>query len=372
MDYWLINSLCAFLLCVLFAGILIPQILLVAFRRNLFDEPDPRKIHKGAVPRLGGIAFTPVVCFSIALLLGINSLLGYAGVEESLILDSTTIAFGFCALFTLYLVGMADDLVGVRYRAKFVVQIFCAVLLIAGGLWLHGLSGVLFIDNLVRWIGIPLTIIVIVYVVNSINLIDGIDGLASGLSSAALIIYGIGFFMYGEYLFAMISFATLGVLVPFFYYNVFGDVNKRKKIFMGDTGSLTIGLILSFLSLELYKVSSMGCDAYGANAFILAFAPLLIPCLDVVRVFLHRIRKHRNPFLPDKTHIHHKLLALGLKPRVCMVTIVLIALAISVISIYLSRYIEVNILLVIIVGFWSGVNVWLSNKIAGKKDEAKN
>ena len=98
MDYWLINSLCAFLLCVLFAGILIPQILLVAFRRNLFDEPDPRKIHKGAVPRLGGIAFTPVVCFSIALLLGINSLLGYAGVEESLILDSTTITFGFYAL----------------------------------------------------------------------------------------------------------------------------------------------------------------------------------------------------------------------------------------------------------------------------------
>ena len=67
MDYWLINSLCAFLLCVLFTGILIPQILLVAFRRNLFDEPDPRKIHKGAVPRLGGIAFTPVVCFSIGM-----------------------------------------------------------------------------------------------------------------------------------------------------------------------------------------------------------------------------------------------------------------------------------------------------------------
>lgn len=131
MDYWLINSLCAFLLCVLFAGILIPQILLVAFRRNLFDEPDPRKIHKGAVPRLGGIAFTPVVCFSIALLLGINSLLGYAGVEESLILDSTTITFGFCALFTLYLVGMADDLVGVRYRAKFVCpDILCCFCLL--------------------------------------------------------------------------------------------------------------------------------------------------------------------------------------------------------------------------------------------------
>ena len=172
---------------------------------------------------------------------------------------------------------MADDLVGVRYRAKFVIQIFCAVLLIAGGLWLHGLCGVLFVDRLVWWIGIPLTIVVIVYIVNAINLIDGIDGLASGLSSAALIIYGIGFFMYGQYLFAMISFATLGVLVPFFYYNVFGDVNKRKKIFMGDTGSLTIGLILSFLSLELYRVSSLGCEVYGTNAFILAFSPLLIP-----------------------------------------------------------------------------------------------
>lgn len=140
---------------------------------------------------------------------------------------------------------------------------------------------------------------------------------------------------------------------------------------MGDTGSLTIGLILSFLSLELYRVSSLGCEVYGTNAFILAFSPLLIPCLDVVRVFLHRIRQHRNPFLPDKTHIHHKLLALGLKPRVCMVTIVLIALAISVISICLSRYIEVNILLIIIIGFWSGVNVWLSNRIARKEVDAK-
>ncbi len=367
MDYWLINSLSAFLLCVLFAGILIPQILLVAFRRQLFDEPNPRKIHKGAVPRLGGIAFTPVICFSIALLLGVNSLLGMSGVEEHMIYNSTTLTFGFCALFTLYLVGIADDLIGVRYSAKFVVQVLCSALLVAGGLWLQGLSGVFCIDSLVWWIGMPLTIIVIVYIVNAINLIDGIDGLASGLSSAAVIIYGIAFFAMGQYFFALISFATLGVLIPFFYYNVFGDVSKRKKIFMGDTGSLTIGLILSFLSLKLYNVAADDTfGAYDFNAFILAFAPLSIPCLDVVRVFLRRIRRHHNPFLPDKTHIHHKLLAIGLKPRACMVIIVLTALAISVISIWLSRYIEVNLLLIIIIGFWSGVNMWLSAKIAQK------
>lgn len=114
MAFWIINSISAFLLCAFFAGILIPQILLVAFKRNLFDEPDARKIHKGTVPRLGGIAFTPVVCFSISLLLGISSLCGDPYMLDEMIPNTATLAFGFCALFTLYLTGLADDLVGVR------------------------------------------------------------------------------------------------------------------------------------------------------------------------------------------------------------------------------------------------------------------
>ncbi len=364
MNYWLINCIAAFLISVFFAGVLIPQILLVAFRRNLFDQPDERKIHRGAVPRLGGIAFTPVICSVLALLLGVSTLLGRLELCAYMTRNAATLAFGFCSLFTLYLVGMSDDLIGVRYRAKFIMQILCAVLLLAGGLWLNSLHGVLWIHTLPWWLGMPLTVIVIVYIVNAINLIDGIDGLASGLAAAALIIYGCAFFMIGRYVYAILSFSTLGVLVPFFYYNVFGDVKKRKKIFMGDTGSLTMGLLLSFLSLELYQASADTSKLLDVNPFILAFTPLLIPCMDVVRVFMRRIRHHGNPFLPDKTHIHHKLLALGIKPRLCMVLIVAIALVISAVNILLSYAVNVTLLLVVDVLVWTLVNIWLSRKIS--------
>ncbi len=128
MDYWILNSTIAFLLCITFAGFLIPQILLISFRRNLFDEPDERKIHHGTVPRLGGIAFTPVICFSISLLLGMSILFGDARLLGLMTYNSRSLAFGFCALFLLYVVGMADDLIGIRYRAKFVVQIICSSL----------------------------------------------------------------------------------------------------------------------------------------------------------------------------------------------------------------------------------------------------
>lgn len=366
MNYWLINCVAAFLLSVFFTGVLIPQILLVAFKRDLFDQPDERKIHRGAVPRLGGIAFTPVICCVLALLLGVSTLLGYIDMCTYMTRNAATLSFGFCSLFTLYLVGMSDDLIGVRYRAKFIMQILCAVLLLAGGLWLNSLHGVLWIQTMPWWLGMPLTVIVIVYIVNAINLIDGIDGLASGLSAAALIIYGCAFFMLERYVYAILSFSALGVLVPFFYYNVFGDVRKRKKIFMGDTGSLTIGLILSFLSLELYLASSVTPKTLDVNPFILAFTPLLIPCMDVVRVFMRRIRHHGNPFLPDKTHIHHKLLALGLKPRLCMVTIVAIALIISAVNILLSHIVNVTLLLVVDVLVWTLVNIWLSRKILAR------
>lgn len=240
MNQWLLPSLAAMLLSILFAGILIPQILLVSFRRKLFDEPDERKIHRGAVPRLGGIAFTPVICFSVSLLVGLAYLICNSDIEQMMRENAQAISFGFCALLMLYLTGMSDDLIGVRYRAKFIIQIFCAILLIGGGLSIHDLHGFLGLHAISPFLGLPLTVLIVVYVINAINLIDGIDGLASGLSGAAFLIYGVSFMLISKPVYAMISFACLGVLIQFFYYNVFGDTTKRKKIFMGDTGSLTI------------------------------------------------------------------------------------------------------------------------------------
>lgn len=361
MAYWIINSLIVFGLCVLFAGVLIPEILLIAYRRNLFDEVDERKIHKGSIPRLGGIAFEPVILFSIAMTLGGNILLGYTGFGYAFFLRSVLMIAAFCSIQLLYLVGIADDLIGVKYRAKFVVQLACAALLITAGCYFNTLAGALGVEELNPWIAYPFTAIVIVFLINAINLIDGIDGLASGLSTIAAIIYGVSFFIMGEYAFAIIAFATVGVLMPFYYYNVFGNVKKHSKIFMGDTGSLTIGLILSILGIQLY--THPFAISLHFNPAVLAFSPLIVPCFDVVRVYIIRIRQHRSPFLPDKSHIHHKFLAAGMKPRVAMVTIISISALFTLLNLMLSSMININLIVVIDVAVWIIFNAWLNARI---------
>ena len=367
MTTWIICCFLSTLLSVLFAGILIPQILLVSYRRKLFDMPDERKIHRGTVPRLGGIAFTPVILFSVSLLLGMSILMGNTDMENMMRINAQAISFGLCALLLMYLTGMSDDLIGVRYRAKFVVQIFCAVLLIGAGMYVNDLHGIIGLGHISPWFGIPLTILIVVYVVNAINLIDGIDGLASGLSSAAFIIYGTAFLMIGKPIFAMLSFACLGVLIQFFYYNVFGSAERKKKIFMGDTGSLTIGLLLAFLGLALLQWSPDKFPTFRTNPMILAVSPLIIPCFDVVRVFLHRVRRHGNPFLPDKTHIHHKMLAIGLNQRLAMVLIVVASITFSIANILLSRYVEVNLLLILDILLWTLANLWVTRHIRSRE-----
>ena len=152
MYFWIVNCSLAFLLCVLCAGIVIPQILLIAFRKQLFDLPDERKIHHCAVPRLGGIAFKPVVFFTIALLLGINMALGHSEMLSEIGNNVRPLAFAFCSIMVLYLVGMADDLIGIRYRAKFVIQILCGVMLIAGGIYINNLHGILGIHAVPLWL----------------------------------------------------------------------------------------------------------------------------------------------------------------------------------------------------------------------------
>ena len=130
---WIVNILSVFFLCVFFAGIVIPQILLIAFRRRLFDEPDERKIHQCVVPRLGGMAFKPVVFFSFVLLLAVNVSTGHDELLKEIGAEALPLAYAFCAIIMLYLVGIADDLIGVRYRAKFFIQIVCGIMLVAGG-----------------------------------------------------------------------------------------------------------------------------------------------------------------------------------------------------------------------------------------------
>lgn len=365
MFCWIVNISLVFFLCLFSARILIPNILLISYKKKLFDLPNERKIHQGVVPRLGGLAFNPAIFFSISLLLGLNFILDKQDILMQEANDIPELLFGFCAGTILYLVGIADDLIGVRYRTKLIIQVLCGIILIAGGVWINNLYGILGIYGLSEWIAYPFTILAIVFIINSINLIDGIDGLASGLSGVALLFYGITYIYLQQWLFAMLAFATLGVLIPFFYYNVFGNVNNERKIFMGDTGSLTIGIILCILSIKIVNQPFPG-ESFP-NPAVLAFAPLIIPCFDVIRVFIHRIHIKKHPFLPDKNHIHHRLLATGMGQRRAMITIISVSLLFTSCNIVLSQYVNVTVLLLINIIAWMVSNIWLKTRIKQRK-----
>lgn len=232
---WILIDLSVFICVMALCGIIIPQILLIAFRKKLFDTPDPRKIHKLEIPRLGGIAFFPSMMFAIFLLYGFGLYSGNNLVLSRLWENMQPLCFILSGAILLYLTGMADDLVGVRYKAKFIMQTISACLVISGGMMLDNLHGLCGIGELPIAIAVPLTVLLIVFIINAINLIDGIDGLASGLSAVACVFYTYVFYQAGLYLFSALAVATLGALVPFFIYNVFGNPQKHQKIFMGDT-----------------------------------------------------------------------------------------------------------------------------------------
>lgn len=367
MEIWLANDIIAFFVSLMIAGILIPQILLISFRKKLFDEVDERKIHHGIVPRLGGIAFFPSILFSFAILVGFN--LKYFGLETVGIYLDVVVPFYFmiCAVLLMYLVGIADDLLGVRYRAKFVVQIIASILIVFSGDYIHSFFGFLWIKDIPDWIGWIVTAFMVVYVVNAINLIDGIDGLASGLSTVAFIFYSIIFYFAGEFAYSLLAAACAGTLMPFFYYNVFGDARKQKKIFMGDTGALTTGMILIFCGLSILNTPSIPF-VREYNPVIIGISPLIIPCFDVVRVYLHRIRQHKNPFLPDKSHIHHKLLALGFNQRISLIIIMLWSMFFIIINLLLCPYLNPTFIIIIDVAIWTAMNFLLSKLIVRKEN----
>ena len=212
-------------------------------------------------------------------------------------------------------------------------------------------------------------LIAAVGIINAINLIDGIDGLASGLSGSALLVLGSLFLINGLWIYAMLSFATLGVLVPFFYYNVFGQADHGRKIFMGDTGSLTLGYILAFLAIR-YASYNPDVAHYSAGAIVIAFSTLIVPMLDVVRVMIVRARNHRPLFKPDRNHIHHKFLDMGMSAHKAMISIVLIACLFSSLNILLVSFVNINIVFAGDIVIWVALSIWFEK--AGNKKESLN
>lgn len=340
-----------FIISILLAVMIIPNILFVSHKRRLFDMPDSRKVHQRPVSRLGGVSFFPAISVSFCLIIGTQLALSYYA--DTSMPHSIPYSFIFlgAGCMMLYLIGIMDDIVGVGYRYKFIVQFIAAAILAFSGSWINTLGGLFGIWSIPVWIGIPFTIFVIIYITNAINLIDGIDGLASGLSIIAMIVFSLTFIFQHEYIYALLAFATLGVLLPFWFYNVFGYTRHHHKLFMGDTGSLTLGYILSFIVIKFCTVSPATTehDDFGV---IIAISALFIPLLDVVRVVINRIARGKSPFLPDRSHIHHKLLDTGMRPKLTMLTILSMSVLFIILNVLLSKHINITILLILDVVLW--------------------
>lgn len=351
---------------VVMGQIIIPNILLVSFRKRLFDVPDSRKVHKNLVPRLGGVSFFPVILFCVCLFISLRLLLG--GSVRSLFQPGMTVELLLFAsgLTLLYIVGVADDLIGVRYRKKFLVQLLAALMLPVSGLYINNLYGLFGIYALPAFVGIPLTLLLVVFVTNAVNLIDGIDGLASGLSMVALAVFG-GVFIHKDWwVYALVSFVSIGVLIPFFSYNVFGNAERGRKIFMGDTGSLMLGYLLSLFTVKYCMYTGATPNEIVGSPVLVSFSVLLIPSLDVVRVVLRRVRNGKNPFLPDKTHIHHKFLAMGFTPRTAMVTILLMSACFCAFNLMTAHRLDNTLVFVIDILVWTALNLWFDRRIRRK------
>lgn len=358
-----------FLISILQGLILIPNILLISYKKRLFDQPDERKVHSIPVPRLGGISFFPAILVSLCLIIGLFHCVGIPIARLLTDRSLLELLFWVSGCMLLYLIGVADDLVGVGYRYKFVVQVFTAILLVLPGAWINSLGGLFGIYMLPSWVGIPLTVLIVVYITNAINLIDGIDGLASGLSCIALTVLAAICISNGSYFYALLALATLGILIPFWFYNVFGNAQRGHKLFMGDTGSLTIGYILSFLVIQLSVVHSDG-EVRTNPYMVIAFSTPLVPLLDVFRVVLHRLRKGRNPFLPDKNHIHHKLLRTGMRVRTVLVTVLLISFFFIGMNILLSPVLNLTWLLVLNMLLWALIHLIINRCIILYKEKS--
>ncbi len=322
---------------------IIPKIVELSHELHIFDLPDSRKVHKLPVPRLGGVVFLPIVIIAVAV--AIVVMLRFNIDTERLwkgTVVQTFVAY-LGGVMMLYIVGLYDDLHGVGYKTKFLVQIAAASILCVSGLWVSNLQYVFFIEEIPFWIGMPLTVLFTVYVTNAMNLIDGIDGLASGLSIIALSVIAMLNGTTGDTVWALISLAYIGVLATFFYYNVFGN---RHKTFMGDAGSLTLGFTLSFLILHYWQLTPVW-NPHFHNVGIVAVSTIVIPCLDVPRVMLSRLRDGRNPFLPDKNHVHHKLLRAGLSSHAAMLTLVALSLMFVIANYIMAAHISQTVMLVV-------------------------
>jgi len=277
----------------LFSFLLMPLLARFLRSRHVLDAGGRRKIHKGFVPSMGGIVIT--VSFMLAMLLWIP------------INDILARRFEWAAIALVFFAGIRDDIDPLRPMYKLFVQVVAAgMVVMAGGLHIPSFYGFWGIHELPVWISYSGSIILIVFLTNAFNLIDGIDGLATTIAIAAFTFFGFWFYGIGEQTETIHLICIIGALVGFLYYNW-----QPASIFMGDTGSLVVGFLLSVATLTFISTNGSlpAHHCYKFPAVLSAgIAVVLLPFFDTLRVFVLRLMQGKSPFLPDKQHLHHMVL----------------------------------------------------------------
>lgn len=300
-------------------AIVIPMVIAFCRKYGYFDQPGQRKVHKQAIPRLGGLAFMP----SLALSFVVTMLAYYSDYQINMAFHPTA-ALMVVGASIIYLVGILDDLLDLPAKLKFMIMTVGALALPVCNLTLDNLHGFFGLYEIPMWVAYPLTVLVILTVVNAINLIDGIDGLASGISAICLAVF-LYLFADKRYItFGVLSSGMLGSVVVFMAFNLLGKVG-RLKIFMGDAGSLILGYVLSYLAIKYIMIAD--ADVYiDRNPILIAYSLFIVPVFDLVRVAITRIASGEPMMTADQRHIHHVLMRSGLSMRKTLVVILLMVL----------------------------------------------
>lgn len=348
----------------LFVGIVvIPVVVSFCKKKRLYDIPNERKVHKSFVPRLGGICFMPCMILSCMFAIAV-----FNNVSFSLKFNiSLWACYFFIGLLCIYAVGVVDDIVGLKPKTKFVVQLFAATILPLSGLYINDFYGFCGIHAIPFYIGAPLTVFIIVFIDNAMNLIDGIDGLSSGLSVIALCGFLVSFLSVKMWVYGILVAGLMGVLLAFMYYNIYGEPGKNK-IFMGDSGSLTIGFILGVLFVKL-SMNNPNVSPFSREGLLLAYSLLIVPVYDVCRVIIVRLLHKKPIFIADKNHIHHKMLRAGLTQHQALCVILALALLFIAMNSFIAKFTTLNIIVLVDVIVWTAFHIGLDYFIRRNKKD---
>jgi UDP-GlcNAc:undecaprenyl-phosphate GlcNAc-1-phosphate transferase len=320
--------------------LLMPFIIRVARVNKLYDKPDERKTHTYPVSSLGGVGM--IAGLSISILLVTDFTVGDSAFQYYL-----------ASFFIIFMLGVIDDLFVLHPLKKLAGQLLVALIITAKAHLLitnlQGLGGFYELSTIASYL---LTFFAILLIINSFNLIDGVDGLAGSLGLASSFFFGLFFYMKGDIPYAILGFTMSGTLMAFLVFNF-----PPARIFMGDSGSMLIGLVNAILAIRLIEDGNIttGLTIYSPLAF--GFSILLIPMLDVLRVFIIRLTKGASPFAPDRNHVHHLLLNRGFNHTQVTISMLLASIFFSFVG-YFINYLNINLVAGILTLFYfSGVFV---------------